>query len=85
MSMGQLYVNKKKWDKALEQFQLALDLDADQSEPHYELGKIYLEKEDVERAKTHFEKYLYLGGEKEKEVQDLMDKIKGVEKINQKG
>lgn len=69
----------------MEQFQLALDLDADRSEPHYELGKIYLEKEDVVRAKTHFEKYLYLGGEKEKEVQDLLDKIKGVEKINQKG
>ncbi|MCK4931030.1 MAG: tetratricopeptide repeat protein [Candidatus Aminicenantes bacterium] len=85
MSLGQLYVNQKKWDKALEQFQLALDLDADRSEPHYELGKIYLEKEDVVRAKTYFEKYLYLGGEKEKEVQDLLDKIKGVEKINQKG
>lgn len=75
MSLGQLYVNQKKWDKALEQFQLALDLDANRSEPHYELGKIYLEKEDVARAKTHFEKYLYLGGEKEKEVQDLLDKI----------
>jgi len=76
MSLGQIYVNQKKWDKALEQFLMALDLDEDQSELHYELGKTYLEKDDVARAKVHFEKYLYLGGEKENEVQDLLNKIK---------
>lgn len=77
MSLGQLYVAQKKWNEALEQFQNALEVDADQSEPHYELGKIYMEKGDATRAREHFEKYLYLGGEKEKEVQDLLDKIKG--------
>jgi tetratricopeptide (TPR) repeat protein len=71
MSLGQMYVNQKKWDRALEQFRMAINLDADQSKPHYELGNIYLEIEDVTKAKTHFEKYLYLGGEKDKEVQDL--------------
>ena len=82
MSLGQMYMNQKKWDKALEQFLMALDLDADQSELHYELGKTYLEKEDVARAKVHFEKYLFLGGEKEKEVQDLLDKIKDKTEVN---
>jgi tetratricopeptide (TPR) repeat protein len=76
MSLGQMYANQKKWDKALEQYQFALDLDPDQAEPHYELGKIYFEKKDLERAKEHFEKYLYLGGEREEEVQDLLNKIK---------
>ena len=55
---------------------MALDLDADQSELRYELGKTYLEKDDVAKAKVHFEKYLYLGGEKENEVRDLLDRIK---------
>jgi len=76
MSLGQIYVNQKKWDKALEQFLMALELDADHSELHYELGKIYFENEDVTRAKTHFEKYLYLGGEKDQEVQEFLNKIK---------
>jgi tetratricopeptide (TPR) repeat protein len=76
MSLGLMYVNQKKWDQALEQFQMALELDADRAELHYELGKIYLEKKDVAKAKEHFEKYLYLGGDRDKEVQDLLDKIK---------
>lgn len=76
MSLGFMYRNQKKWDKALEQFQMALELDADRAELHYELGKVYLEKNDNEKAKKHFEEYLYLGGEKEKDVQELLDKIK---------
>lgn len=76
MSLGLLYVNQKKWDKALEQFQMALELDTDRAELHYELGKVYLEKNDIEKAKKHFEEYLYLGGEKDKDVQELLEKIK---------
>lgn len=76
MSLGQLYVNQKKWNEALEQFQKALEQDANQSEPHYELGKIYLEKGETAKAKAHFDQYLYLGGDREEEVQSLLDKIK---------
>jgi tetratricopeptide (TPR) repeat protein len=79
MSLGRLYLHQKEWDKAMEEFQRALELDPDQAEPHYELGKISLEKNDVEKAKNHFDKYLYLGGEREKEVRDLLDKIKNEE------
>jgi tetratricopeptide (TPR) repeat protein len=77
MSLGKMYANQKKWDKALEQFQMALELDEDQPELHFEIGKIYLENGDTAKARAHFEKYLYLGGEREKEVQSLLDKIKG--------
>jgi len=77
MSLGKMYANQKKWDKALEQFQIALELDEDQPELHFEIGKIYLENGDAAKARAHFEKYLYLGGEREKEVQSLLDKIKG--------
>jgi tetratricopeptide (TPR) repeat protein len=79
-----MYVNQEKWDKALEQFQMALELDADRAELHLELGRVYLEKNDIEKAKKHFEKYLYLGGEKDKDVQQLLEKIKENKDINRK-
>jgi tetratricopeptide (TPR) repeat protein len=75
MSLGIMYVNQKEWNKALDQFQMALKLDADRADLHYELGKLYLEKKDAARAKKHFEKYLYLGGEKEGKVKELLEKI----------
>jgi len=82
MSLGFMYGNQKKWDQALEQFLMALEVDADRAELHYELGKVYLKKHDIEKAKKHFEKYLYLGGDKAKDVQKLLEKIKENYDIN---
>jgi tetratricopeptide (TPR) repeat protein len=75
-SLGQLYKSQKLWDKALEQFQFALELEPNRSELHYEIGKIHLERENNAEAITSFEKYVYFGGSKEEEVKRILDSLK---------
>ncbi|MGD9345656.1 MAG: tetratricopeptide repeat protein [Candidatus Aminicenantes bacterium] len=75
-ALGHLYTNQKLWDKALEQFQSALELEPNRSELHYEIGKIHIERANIPEAKRHLEKYLYFGGAKEEEVKQLLDTLK---------
>jgi len=50
-----------KVDRALEQFQDAHKLQPDNANTNYNLGLIYFEKKDYERAKTHAKKAYELG------------------------
>jgi tetratricopeptide (TPR) repeat protein len=75
-ALGHLYKNQKLWDKALDQFQSALELEPNRSELHYEIGKIHLERENSSEAIKSFEKYVYFGGSKEKEVRQILDTLK---------
>jgi len=64
-----------------QEFEKAIGLESGDPEPYYELGKIYQakseqNKEFIERAFFYLEKYLYLGGEKETEVKELLEKLK---------
>jgi tetratricopeptide (TPR) repeat protein len=79
--LGKLYLEKNLSDKALREFKMGLDLEPDDPEPYYEIGKIYKakserNKEYAEKAIYYFEKYLYLGGEKEEEVKKLLRALK---------
>jgi tetratricopeptide (TPR) repeat protein len=75
-ALGDLYKNQKMWQKALEQFQLALDLEPNRSELHYEIGTIHIEKDNISEAIKSFERYVYYGGAKEQEVRELLDTLK---------
>lgn len=75
-ALGHLYKNQRKWDKALEEFKLALELEPNRSDLHYEIGKIYIEMNNIPEAKKSLEKYIYFGGSKEQEVRQLLDSIK---------
>jgi hypothetical protein len=49
--------------------------------PYYGIGKVYYKKSKqhekyVREAVFYFEKYFYLGGEKEKEVRELLEFLK---------
>jgi superkiller protein 3 len=80
-SLGQLYVAKNLPEKALKEFKKAIKLEPDDPEPYYELGNIYNKKSEqnekyVREAAFYYEKYLYLGGEKEEEVRELLKSLK---------
>lgn len=80
-SLGWLYLDKKLVDKALKEFEKALKLEPDDPEPYYDIGKIYEAKSEfnekyVRKAIYYYERYLYLGGEKEEEVKKLLKSLK---------
>ena len=79
--MGELYQEKGLPDKALKEFENAIELEPDDPEPYYGIGKIYYEKTKqnetyLRKAISYLEKYLYLGGEKQKEVRELLKGLK---------
>jgi len=75
-ALGHLYKSQKMWEKALEQFQLALESEPNRSELHYEIGMIHIERGNIPEAKKSLEKYVYFGGVKEQEVMQLLDDLK---------
>ena len=80
-SLGQLYVSKNLPEKALKEFKKAIKLEPGDPEPYYEIGNIYNKKSEqnekyVRKAVFYYEKYLYLGGEKEEEVKELLKPLK---------
>ncbi len=80
-SLGRLYLERNLKDKALKEFERAIKLEPEDPEPYYEMGKIYEEKSEqdknyVRRAISCYERYLYLGGEKEAEVKKILKSLK---------
>jgi tetratricopeptide (TPR) repeat protein len=75
-ALGHLYKTQKQWEKALEQFQSALELEPNRSELYYEIGKIHQERKNYSEAIKAFEMYVYFGGSKEEEVKQLLDALK---------
>ncbi len=80
-SLGRLYLERNHPDKALEDFQKAIELEPSDPEPYYELGKIYQAKSEhdekyTEKAIYYYEKYLYFGKDKEQEVKESLKMLK---------
>jgi len=80
-SLGRLYLERNLKDKALKEFERALKLEPEDPEPYYEIGKIYEERSEhdekyVRKAISYYERYLYLGGEKEAEVKERLKSLK---------
>jgi tetratricopeptide (TPR) repeat protein len=76
-ALGYLYLKQKMKTQALKEFLDAIELDPSDPEPYYEAGMILKEEEkERERAAGYFEKYLYLGGEKEDEVKAILKELK---------
>ena len=81
VSLGYSYLEQDFIEDALKEFKKAIVIEPDHPEPYYELGKIYhtrsgLDEEYIEKAIFYYEKYLYLGGKREKKVRDLIKLLK---------
>ena len=75
-SLGRLYLQRNLKEKALEEFIIAIELVPEDADLHFEVGKIYIELKNSEKANYHFEKYLYLCG-KEENVKKILKSKKG--------
>jgi tetratricopeptide (TPR) repeat protein len=75
-SLGNLYLRQNLHEKALEEFKNAIALEPADPEPYYEIGKIYKDQKKATDAIEYFKKYLYLGGKKEQEVKEILNKLK---------
>lgn len=81
MFLGRLYIEKGLPDLALKEYESAIELETSDPEPYYELGRLYQaksqqDKKYVKQAISHYERYLYQGGEKEKEVKESLKLLK---------
>ncbi len=79
-SLGSLYQEKGELKKSIESYQKAIEIfptDADcYADCYYELGKLYIQTGEKENAIKNLKKYLEYGTEKEKEVRELLQKLK---------
>lgn len=75
-SLGSLYLRLKAKNKALREFEAALEFVPNDSECYFHLGKIYYEMGDMEKAIAHLEKCVYLGTKWETKANDILEKIK---------
>jgi tetratricopeptide (TPR) repeat protein len=71
VTSGKIAMNGKNYDKAISDFNKALELNEENGEAHYYLAVCYKEKEDYEKMLTHLEKAEELYPKKEKEYEDL--------------
>ena len=58
--LGTIYRYGRKYDKALEEYNKALELDPNYGEAHNELGYMYADMRNFEKSIEHFKKYVSL-------------------------
>jgi len=75
-SLGKMYSDQRLVTKAIVEFENAIKLKPNESEPYLYLAKSYYKKGEEKKAVSCLEKYLYLGGKREKEARKLLDQIK---------
>jgi len=79
--LGKLYLDKNLPEEALDEFLKALELESNDPELHFEIGKIYqakseLDKSYIKEAIFYLEKHLYFGGKKDAEVKEILKSLK---------
>ncbi len=64
--LGLLYAGQRNTGQAIEYFEKAIAYNPNALVPYLELGRIYNERNEGDKAKEYFRKYLELGGDKSK-------------------
>ncbi len=80
-NVGEIYFSNQKLDDAIQYFTIATQIKADWAPPFHKLGLVYLNKEDYEKAKENFRKFLELEPDTElagqvRNILDYLEKIK---------
>jgi len=75
MALSQLYLDQNLIEKAAEECEKAISLKPSNPQPYLTMAKISITKEEIEKAASYIDKYLYLGGKKDKEVYSLLNLI----------
>ena len=72
-SLGVYYRDRGVFDKAIEEYHKALELDPNYGEAHDELGYTYLNMRKLLKAIEHFEKYVFLNPDEAAPLQSLAE------------
>jgi tetratricopeptide (TPR) repeat protein len=80
IALSQLYLDQNLIEKAAEECERAISLKPSNPQPYLTMAKISIAKEEIEKAASYLDKYLYLGGEKNTDVYDLLNLIKKLNK-----
>lgn len=75
-ALGNLYSRKGMIDKAIDEFEKVLEIKPQGAEPYLDLAILYHKKKENVMVTAYLRRYLYLGGEREKEARKLLDQIK---------
>ncbi len=76
MALSQLYLDQNLLEKAEEECERAISLKPSNPRPYLTMAKISITTEEIEKAASYLDKYLYLGGKKNKDVYSLLNLIK---------
>ncbi|NIM59330.1 MAG: tetratricopeptide repeat protein [Candidatus Aminicenantes bacterium] len=75
LALSQLYLNQNLIEKAAEECEKAMSLKPSNPQPYLAMAKISIINEEIEIAASYLNKYLSLGGKKDKEVYSLLNLI----------
>jgi tetratricopeptide (TPR) repeat protein len=75
MALSKLYLDQNDIEKAAEECWKAISLKPSNPQPYLTMAKISITKEDIENAASYLNKYLHLGGKKDKEVYSMLNLI----------
>jgi len=75
MALSKLYLDQNDIEKAAEECEKAMSLKPSNPQPYLTMAKISITKEDIENAASYLNKYLHLGGKKDKDVYSLLSLI----------
>ncbi len=76
MALSQLYLDQNMIEKAAGECERAIILKPRNPRPYLTLAKLSITKEEIEKAVSYLDKYLYLGGKKNTDVYNLLNLIK---------
>jgi len=76
VSLGSLYEANGFVEKAVKEYERAVQREPNNPEAYFDLGRIYFEKNVREKAKYYLEKHIELGGNSQKEAQEMLNSFK---------
>lgn len=76
LALGNLYMKQQQIEKAIHELEMAILIRPNAADPHFSLAKAYQKLNAKEKAVSHLERYLFLGGKNEKEAKELLQQLK---------
>jgi tetratricopeptide (TPR) repeat protein len=76
ISLASLYERKNLIGEAIKEYQEAVKIEPNNPEAYFELGRIYFDSKDLEKARFYLEKHISLGGKNQERAKKLLDSLK---------
>jgi len=80
-ALGEAYFEKGELNKAVEKFEEVLKINPNYAQTHYLLGQIYQKQGEREKARVHFQKFLEIWKDADKNLPQLIEVKKYLERL----